>query len=136
MYQTRVPDFTFSVSSSSCKFYLFWVSFPPISFCIYFLAFHPVPWPVGISIKRKRKQGSENEAEKLQLHELPYTEIVNNPGGTIRLGAVNWYLGTHDLVKGRSLPPSWHHITFPRSQKMFFLTLSEILGLLTAIAVF
>ena len=27
-----------------------------------------------------------------------------NPG-TIRLGAVNWYLGTHDLVKGRSLPP-------------------------------
>ena len=52
----------------------FFVSFS-LLFCLnLFLAFNPA---LGMLIHRKRKQRSQNEAEKLLLHELPYTEIVN-----------------------------------------------------------
>ena len=75
-----VPDFTIFVYDSSFNslfFGLILSSF--LSLCI---PWHSVQhW--GVPVSRKRKKRSKNDTEKRELHELPYTEIVNSR--TIRL---------------------------------------------------
>ena len=75
-----VPDFTISVSSSSCN-YLFLIHFL-FSFLSLSILLCSLP-ALRMTLTRKRKHRDQNEAENICLHELPayYTTILT--AGTI-----------------------------------------------------
>ena len=82
-----VPDFIIYVYGSSCQSLFSGLT---LALLLSIFPFLGIPsYPMGVSTNAKNKQSSDKGLKKRELHELPYTYIVNLE--TIRLASVGRY---------------------------------------------